>query len=316
MSKLCWKFATTTAALIWICFVVFFVSTDLQMLEPEEQIKLKKGKQFWTWNSPDGEFAMHYVEKGEGSNHIVLLHGFRSHTFTWRFLIDPLAKAGYHVWAVDLIGYGLSDKPEHVTYDIAFFEDQVTAFMKEKGISKAHLVGNSMGGGLALNIALSHPQQVSSLSLLNALGYPHELPFYISICRYISQIWTPFLGPRMVRHTMNYIVYNREEISDEQVEAYSLPYRFPGGITATLLTLQQFDNKHLLNMEQHYPSLQHPMLVIWGEHDSQIPVSHFDKFAHDFPHAQKLLIPKCGHIPQEETPQEVLTSLLDFLQDL
>jgi pimeloyl-ACP methyl ester carboxylesterase len=230
-------------------------------------------------------------------------------------LIDPLARAGYHVWAVDFIGYGLSDKPEHVTYHLDFFLDQLTSFMEAKGITKAHLVGNSMGGGLALNLALSYPLQVSSLSLFNALGYPLELPFSVSICRHISHLWSPFLGPRMVRHTLKSIVYNGEEISDEQVEAYCLPYRLPGGIAATLLTLQQFDNRHLVKMTEQYSALKHPMLIIWGEKDSQIPFSHYEKFVHDFPSAKKLLISKCGHMPQEETPHEVLSTLLEFLQE-
>lgn len=314
MKRLCWIITSSTVALLWIFAVVFFVLTDLQMLEHEEFLKLKSGKQFWTWETPKGSYDMHYVEKGEGSNHILFIHGFRSHTFTWRFLLDPLAKAGFHVWAMDLIGYGLSDKPDHEAYDIPFFIDQIVAFMNAKGISKAHIVGNSMGGGIALNIALLYPSQVSSLSLLNALGYPHELPFYVSIARHISLVWTPFLGPRMVRQTLNYIVFDQDNISNEQVEAYTLPYRLPGGITSTLLTLQQFDSQILENMAKQYTGLEHPMLVIWGEDDSQIPVTHFEKFVTDFPNCHKLLIPKCGHIPQEETPHEVLAAMMDFLK--
>lgn len=313
MKKVCWVITTTAVALLWIFAVIFFVLTDLQMLEHEEFLKLKSGEKFWTWESPNGPYSMHYVEKGEGENHILFIHGFRSHTFTWRFLIDPLAKSGYHVWAIDLIGFGLSDKPENETYNIPFFIDQIISFMQAKSISKAHIIGNSMGGGLALNIALYYPSQVASLSLLNALGYPHELPFYVLIARHISSIWTPFLGPRMVRQTLNYIVYDQHNISEEQVNAYTLPYRLPGGITSTLLTLQQFDNQILVNMTKQYPHLKHPILVIWGEHDSQIPVAHYEKFVADFPKAQKLLIPKCGHIPQEESPSEVLSALLDFL---
>lgn len=315
MKRLCWILFATSAAIAWMLALVFFVSTDLQMLDLAEQLQLKEGKQFWVWESPQGPFAMHYVEKGKGDNHILLLHGFRAHTFTWRFLIDPLAHAGYHVWAVDLVGYGLSDKPEHVAYNIDFFLAQVKAFMEAKGISQTHLVGNSMGGGLALKLALSYPLQVSSLSLINALGYPQDLPYYVLICRHINQLWTPFLGPRMVRHTLSHIVYDKENISDDQVEAYALPYRLPGGISATLLTLQQYDNKHLFEMAQQYSQLHQPMLVVWGEHDQLLPFSHYESFNRDFPRATKLLIPQCGHIPQEEAPQLVVPALLDFLQN-
>ena len=286
------------------------------MLNMEALAKLKEGKRFWEWHTPEGSFDMHYVEIGQGPHHILLLHSFRAHTFTWRYLLEPLAQAGYHVWAVDLIGFGLSDKPEHVTYNLDFFIKQVTDFMESKQIDKAHLIGNSMGGGIALKLGLLHPSKTSSLILLSALGYPHDLPFYVTICRHIRQIWSPFLGQSMVRHSMRYIMYDQQKISDEQVEAYTLPYRLPGGIAATLLTLQQFDNQYLIEMSQQYNTLQKPMLVIWGEQDCQIPVSHYEKFMRDFSHAQGLLIPDCGHIPQEEHPREVLKSVLGFLEKI
>lgn len=315
MRKLLWIIATGMG-LIWMLTVLLFIATDLQILDLEEQQKLKEGKLFWEWSSPYGPLAMHYIEKGEGSKHIVLLHGFRAHTYTWKHLIDPLVQAGYHVWAVDLIGYGLSDKPDNVIYNIDFFIKQVDAFMEAKEISQAHLVGNSMGGGLALNIALDYPDRACSLTLLSALGYPLDLPLYLSLGRHISQIWAPFLGPRMVRRCLNEIVFNQELVTDEQVEAYCLPYRFPGGITASLLTLRQFDNQRLVEMSKRYSTLHCPLLVIWGDQDWLIPVSHFENFLKDFPTAHRLLIPNCGHIPQEEAPQQVLTSMLEFFQSV
>jgi pimeloyl-ACP methyl ester carboxylesterase len=302
--------------LVWMISVVLFIAIDLQILDPEEQQQLKTGKLFWAWPSSYGSLTMHYVEKGEGSKHILLLHGFRSHTYTWRYLIEPLAQAGYHVWAIDLIGYGLSDKPDHVHYNNDFFVQQVEDFMEAHGISNAHLVGNSMGGGLAINVALAHPHRVCSLTLLSALGYPLDFPLYLSISRYCDQFWAPFLGPKMVRRCLNEIVFKQELITNEQVEAYCLPYRFPGGITASLLTLQQFDNQWLVEMGRHYSNLTIPMLVIWGERDLLLPVSHYEKFLKDFPNAERLLISRCGHIPQEEEPQEVLTVMFPFLQNI
>jgi pimeloyl-ACP methyl ester carboxylesterase len=315
MRKLLWIIAMGVG-LIWMGSILLFISTDLQTLEPEEQQKLKEGKLFWEWSSPYGPLAIHYIEKGEGTKHVLLLHGFRAHTYTWRHLIDPLAKAGYHVWAIDLIGYGLSDKPNNATYHIDFFVQQVDAFMEAKGISKAHLIGNSMGGGLALLIALDRPHRAKSLTLISALGYPLDMPLYLSLGKHISQIWAPFLGPRMVRRCLYDIVCNKELVSDEQVEAYCLPYRFPGGITASLLTLRQFDNQYLIEMGKRYSTLLYPMLIIWGDYDWLIPVSHYEKFLNDFPNAKRLLIRDCGHIPQEEAPEQVLAAILEFLQEI
>lgn len=305
--------------LIWMASLAFFtafMATDVSMLDQEEQQQIKSGKLFWEWSSPYGPLAMHYVEKGKGAKHILLLHGFRAHSYTWRHLVEPLAQSGYHVWAIDYIGYGLSDKPDHAVYDFDFFIQQIEDFMKAHGIPKAHLIGSSMGGGLALKMALTYPEHVSSLTLLDALGYPLNMPFYLSIGRYIHQIWAPFLRPKLVRHSLNEIFFNSELITDEQVEAYSLPYRFPGGISATLLTLQQFDNQHLVDMSNQYQYLNYPTLVIWGDQDRLIPTTHYEQFLKDFPHAQCLLIKNCGHIPQEEAPQQVIPALSAFLQKI
>lgn len=315
MKKLIWILATKFG-LLWAVGLMLLMSADLEILNPEEQERIKRGARFWEWDSPYGPLSMHYVERGTGSKHIFLIHGFRAHTYTWRYLIDPLAKAGFHVWAIDLIGYGLSDKPDYIPYHLDSFTEQVESFMNAKGISEAHLIGNSMGGGVALNFAILHPHRAKSITLLNALGYPVEMPLYLSIGRHFSQIWTPFLGPTVIRCCLKRIVCQSECVSDEQVEAYCLPYRFPGGATATLLTLRQFDSSHLLKISEHYPHLPHPTLVIWGDHDTLIPISHYEKFVKDFPSPHHVLIPNCGHIPQEEAPEQTLQAILPFLKKI
>lgn len=301
---------------IWLLILSIFISSDIQVLLPEELQKLKEGKSFWKWSTSNGSFDVHFVEKGQGSKHVLLLHGFRAHTFTWRHIIDPLAEEGYHVWAIDLIGFGLSDKPDHVPYNMDFFCHQILAFMDAHEIKAAHFIGNSMGGGLSLILAIDQPERVHSLSLLNPLAYQLELPLYLSIARNVSQIWAPFLGPRMVRYCLKQIMFDPNLITEEQVSAYSLPYRLKNGIVTSLLTLQQFDNQYLIKMEKQYGNLKLPLLVIWGECDKLIPINHYENFIRDFPAAKHLLIQNCGHIPQEEAPTKVVSSLLSFLGEL
>lgn len=292
--------------------LIFFTQTP--MLDPSQQQAYKQGKLFWEWETPQGAWAVHYTEQGEGSNHLLLIHGFRANTFTWRHLVNPLAKAGYHVWAVDLIGYGLSDKPQEASYDVSLFVQQLKAFMEAHHIPSAHLIGNSMGGGLALSLALDHPQKVRSLTLISALGYPFDLPLYLSLSKHLGPLWVPFVGPSIIRSGLKQIVFDAKTVTDEQVEAYSLPYRFPGGANASLMTLKQFDKQKLVDLSQRYKTLFQPLLVIWGDHDSLIPVTHYEKFLKDFPSADRLLIPNCGHIPQEENPELVVETIVRFLE--
>lgn len=291
----------------------FFTSFSVPIMNEEEQAQLKIGKTFWNWASPDGPLSMHYVEHGSGSDHVLFIHGFRAHTYTWKLLINPLTQAGHHVWVLDLVGFGLSDKPDYVVYNQSFFVEQIKAFMKENQITSAHIVGNSMGGTLALELALDQPNLVRSLTLINALGYTLEMPLYLYIMRHLDFIWGPCLNPPMIRNCLDNVIYNKEYITDEKVEAYCLPYRFPGGILSSLLTMRQFDLKRLDEMHLHFSQIKQPILIIWGEDDSLIPIHHYQKFLKELPNAKNLLIPNCGHMPQEEKPDEVLSAILPFL---
>lgn len=286
------------------------------LLDPIEQAKAKEGKTFWKWDSPYGSYHVHYIEKGNGPRHVLLLHGFRAHVFTWRHLIDPLVEAGYHVWAMDLIGFGLSDKPENVPYTIPFYVDQVDQFLKDHDIPHAHLIGNSMGGGLALQFALHRLDPIDSLTLIDALGYPLNLNWYLLIGQQMGHLLIPFLNPLGVKKSLEQIMFNPQLISDEQVMAYSLPYCLPGGIHAAVTVLSHFDNRKLQALNHRFSEIQRPILLIWGEQDSLIPVSHFEKFRKDFPNADTLLIPQCGHIPQEEKPELVTQKIIQFLNPL
>lgn len=310
------KFFLTFLTLL--CFVTTLVFTfmGIEPLDSVEHENLKKGKTFWEWDSPYGKLNTHFVEAGMGDHHVFFIHGFRAHTFTWRHLIQPLADAGYHVWAIDLIGYGLSDKPDNAPYDVNFFMSQIMAFMKEKQIPIAHMVGNSMGGGIALKLAVEKPEKVKSLTLISALGYPLKFPLYLALTRHTPHLWNPFLGPTMVRNSLKTIVHKTENISSEQVDAYYMPYRLPGGANATLSTLKQYDNKKLYELCQRYSEIKQPALIIWGEYDSLIPLHHFKKFQKDLPSARCMLIQDCGHIAQEEEPEHVIDAMREFLDDV
>lgn len=287
---------------------------ESRQLSEQEQQQLLEGKKIWVWDSPYGPLATHYEEMGQGDRHLFLIHGFRANTFTWRHLIQPLADAGYHVWAIDLIGYGLSAKPSHIPYGIDFFTEHMHAFMADHQIESCCLMGNSMGGGLALNFACSHPEQSACLVLINPLGYPIDIPFYIEATKHWQPIWIPFLVPSVIRLSLYQIVFDPASVSEEQVHAYSLPYRLQGGALATLLTLQNYSNERVLEISKKYPSIQHPALLIWGENDQLLPLKHFERFCRDLPKVESFLIPSCGHIPHEEQPQTVLASILSFLQ--
>jgi pimeloyl-ACP methyl ester carboxylesterase len=282
-------------------------------LTSDQIATLKANERFWQWQSSYGTFNIHYVEKGQGTRHVILLHGLAANTYTWHYLTGPLAKAGYHVWSLDLLGYGLSDKPETAAYGLELFTAQIKAFMQDRGIEQAHFIGNSMGGGLALSMAIFHPQNARSLTLIDALGYPLQLPLPLKISRLLGKAMPPLFNNFIMRQALEQIVYDPRTITDKQVAAYSTPLKMPGGKEAFAATLQSFDNEQIEWLSQHYSHIHIPTLLIWGSQDQWIPLSHYQQFLHDFPHTQAMIISNCGHIPQEECPQRVLEAILHFL---
>ena len=299
------------ACIAGLCALIFFLS--VQLLDEKEIAQIKNGKKFWQWSSPHGLINTHFIEEGDGDQHILLLHGFRAHTYTWKSLIAPLKQAGYHVWALDLVGFGLSDKPNYAIYNQSFFVNQIKSFMNHQGIESTHLIGNSMGGALALELTLNCPDSVKSLTLINALGYSLNMPFYIYLFRDMDFIWGPFLSPTIIKACLQSVIFDQKCVTEEKVEAYCLPYRFPGGTESSLLTLRHFDMNKLQKMHKNFSQICLPTLLIWGENDTLLPLQHYHHFLADFPEAQSFLIPACGHMPQEEKPELIAEVLIDFL---
>jgi pimeloyl-ACP methyl ester carboxylesterase len=295
---------------LFFCFVLWISS----QLYSQTNLKMDRHQRtYWQWQSPAGSYAIHYIEKGAGPHHIVLLHGFAAHSFTWRFVIDDLVKAGYHVWSIDLLGSGFSDKPLHLRYHLDLFINQIEAFMQAKQIPQAALIGNSMGGGLALAISIKYPHRVQSLVLIDALAFPIKLPFYFATTRLMGKWTKPFIGKAMTKQILKQVMYDPQKISEEQIDAYVFPFHTPGGKDAFIKTIQNFNPRDLESLALHFKEIKVPLLIIWGEKDSWMPLPYFKRLSQAFPQATTVVIPHCGHIPQEECPVEVNKVLLQFL---
>lgn len=268
---------------------------------------------FWKWDLPSGSYDIHYIERGSGPRHVVLQHGFAAHSYTWRFTIDELVRAGYHVWSMDLLGSGLSEKPQEVAYNLQLFTHQIEAFMQAKHILQACLVGNSMGGGLALAMSISFPNQVKSLILIDAFALPMKLPFYFAFAKTFGKWTKPFMGNFIVKQILKQVIYDQNKISEDQVRAYAYPLKTPGGKDAFIKTLQNFNESELVRLSSHYKDIRIPMLIIWGEKDAWMPLEYFQRVSQALPNASTAIIPACGHAPQEECPEAVNQFLLQFL---
>lgn len=268
----------------------------------------------WEWRAPHGTYHVHYVERGSGSRHVLLIHGFSANTFSWRSIVEPLAAAGMHIWALDLIGFGQSAKPSDAPYCFDLYVDQVRSFIEAMGIQSPNLVGHSMGGCVVLGVAMRVPHLLGSITLVDSIGYPQELPWLVKLSRGLGDWLSPLLSRTTVAHLLRSTLHGDDELDDEVIDAYWLPLSADGGKLAAIKVLQAFDNSLFEKMSLGYRSIDLPCLVIWGQRDDLVPVAHAYQFHRDLKRSHLRVLLDAGHSPQEESPEEFCRSLVAFLR--
>jgi len=240
-----------------------------------------------------------YFEAGQGPA-VILLHGLGSVKEIWMANFDALA-AKYHVFAIDQIGFGHSDKPL-LDYKIATFVDFLQVFMQSQNLNKATLVGNSLGGWIALDFVARHPAMVDKLVLVDAAGLPSSHPLTVNL--------NPSTVAEM-RAVLESIFYNKQFVTDEFVlRAFTNHLKNNDGYTIrrvmTGFTSAQMEDGNL-------KSVQAPTLIIWGREDELIPESDAEKMHDGIAGSKLVVLDQCGHVPQLEKAADFNRELLEFL---
>lgn len=251
----------------------------------------------------------------------VLLHGFTFNAFTWNRLLDAFALHG-RVVAYDQVPYGLSAKPLPGTwtganpYSIAAARDQLFAFMDALGIERAILVGNSSGGTLALNAALARPERVRALILLAPWVHANRPIFpdwfaQLPQTRRLTLLLARYLGGDSP--LLDYSYADPTRIDAERRALTGIHRRLANWDIAwgALLNHSLTDP---VTIGAHLGEIRQPVLVVAGDADRVVPVADSRATADELPHASLVLLPDCGHVPQEECPAQVAAVVADWLQ--
>jgi pimeloyl-ACP methyl ester carboxylesterase len=229
--------------------------------------------------------------------------------------LDPLSKH-LRVCALDLPGFGYSDKPRDGDYTIDAYAGFIIKFMDKLQIRQAVLVGHSLGGGIALLTSLKFPARVRALILLDAEAYPIEPPFMLSVAKLpvIRSFIHRAIGEWVIRISLKRSYYEQTLITDNVVEEYYRPFLTENGKAAPIKVLQAMDFEKLKELPQRYRHIRKRTLIIWGKEDriSRIHLAHMLK--KDLPYARLRIIPASGHLVQEEKPEIVNRAILDFLR--
>lgn len=263
---------------------------------------------------------VHYQEFGDAANPpMILIHGYTASVYVWKTAAPMLAREGFHVIAVDLIGFGYSEKPRWFEYSITAQTRMIERFMDRLGIGRAMIIGSSYGGAVAATLALDYPERVEKLVLVSPVInddlQSHPILKLASIPG-VGEVITPFLSDSKVfmRYRMNgtFARANRQMVTEDRIEAIRRPLFAADGHHSLLATSRNW-NANRIEHDAHL--IGQPTLIIWGEDDTVIPVTDGHKLHDAILHSRLVVLKDCGHVPHEECSEVFCEVVTEFCRN-
>jgi pimeloyl-ACP methyl ester carboxylesterase len=241
---------------------------------------------------------------------VVLVHGVTNSADTWRSVQGALA-AETRVHAVDLPAHGLSDFPDH-PLTVAEMADAVIAYLEVAGVSSAVIVGNSLGGGVALGLAARAPAEVSAVVALGSIGISFPVPFPLSLLKHrpfgLGMAWV--VGAPIQRMVIRDSFAPGFRPDPRDVSNYFAGWRISGRAAAMRALLRTIDSGE---PQPWLASIMQPVDVVHGELDQVIPPRIAHEVAGRLPHGRLTMLDGIGHEPQHECPEQVVAITLAAL---
>ncbi|HEV2780843.1 MAG TPA: alpha/beta fold hydrolase [Actinophytocola sp.] len=262
----------------------------------------------------DDGMRLTYRELGAGPP-IVLLHGWPTSSYLWRNVMRAIARHNC-VLAVDLPGFGGSDKPLDRRYTFDLFARALDGFFDKLEVDELGLAGHDLGGPIAVHWALRNPGRVSRLALLNTLLYPE---FSSAVLDFVRALSAPgsrdaLTGPDGLADIMRLGLADESTLTDDVLAAVRAPFADPAARAALAAAGIGLSRRGFAEIAVGLPALDMPVRVVYGERDRVLPdvADTMARVAGDVPHAEVTALPDCGHFLQEEAPERVGELLAEF----
>lgn len=242
----------------------------------------------------------------------ILIHGFMASTFTFRKIIPMLAKK-YDVFALDLVGFGKSEKNGQFHYSYKSYAQLVVEFIQKMELRKAVVVGHSMGGQIALHASRQSPEWIQAMVLIGCCSYlqkAHFIPVLLSYLPFSRRLVRWWINRYEVKDILKNTLYQDALINQEMIQAYEQPLQEKPFID-TLVGLLRHREGDLAPSELQ--KVEQPILLIWGEEDQIVPIRTGLRMRQDLPHSHFNSIPNAGHQVIEEKPEEVIQAIEEWL---
>jgi 2-hydroxy-6-oxonona-2,4-dienedioate hydrolase len=258
-----------------------------------------------------GGIRVAYYEQGSGPA-LVLLHGMFGDHLDWEPVLEPLAR-DFRVIAVDLPGFGESDKPD-IDYTVEFFLDSLQALLKHLGIAKAALIGNSFGGTLSIFFAIAHPEIVERLVLVSSGGirpFTTEEQARVAV-HYVEEnlgALTPAIQEAMLSPIFARLSDQRERYLAKQNAKLTRP-DFKSYVRVLARCAKLGASHELVHRLAEIPC---QTLMVWGDKDVVFPKEFAQKALPNLHSGKLVLLPDCGHVPQLDDPVAFVREVREFL---
>ncbi len=265
-----------------------------------------------------GGTRIHVAEEGEGQP-VVFIHGFPEGWFSWRDQMHAVADAGFRAIAVDLRGYGESEKPEGIaSYKASLVAGDVAALIESLGKGPVPVVGHDWGGPITYRLAMDHPELVSRLFVLNG---PHPLHFTRLLRKnaaqrkrswYIFFFQLPFLPERAMARKDTFARMFRGAVPAERLVDYA--HAFPN-VAAWKPPIHFYRAARTKDVRPKTKIIDKDVLVIWGMRDFALGPECLEGLEEWLPRVRIERLPNAGHFVQQEAPGEVNAILLRELRE-
>jgi 2-hydroxy-6-oxonona-2,4-dienedioate hydrolase len=247
-----------------------------------------------------------YIEAGSGPT-VILLHGLGGSSSNWILNINALA-AKHRVIVPDQVGFGKSDKPL-INYRVGTYVDFLERLYRELKIERATLVGNSMGGWVAALYAITYPERVERLVLVDAAGFAPPKNFDVKQLAGLN----PSTREGM-RRLAALVFYDKQRFTTDDAIDLMLTQRLSAGDGYTIQSLIESIARREDMLDGRLARLKQPTLIIWGRQDGLAPLAEFgERFKREIPGAELIVFDRCGHVPMVEKTTEFNAALLKFL---
>ncbi len=240
-----------------------------------------------------------YVHQGTGGTPILLLHGFDSSVFEFRRLV-PLLAEHQDTWAVDLLGFGFTDRPISASFDPTAIKTHLHSFWKTLIDQPMILVGASMGGAAAIDFALTYPKAVAQLVLIDSAGFAAGPAVSKLMVPPLGYLATEFLRQPSVRRQVSLKAYADRRFVTADAELCAALHLQMSGWSRSIIAFTKSGGYNFLR--EKISQISPPTLILWGESDQILGIQDAERFRDAIPTSQLHWVQHCGHVPHLEQP--------------